>query len=120
MGYANTTEPTIERDAGRYKDGLYVQRSETVAGGMVNQFYDIYTALKALGRGSMVGPARYLYVTTDVAITVKVNAADAAAIAVSSTTPLTIPADVIAIYGVYLSSAGACGSGSATVKIFAA
>jgi hypothetical protein len=98
----------------------YYGKSVTVAGGVVNQEVDLAAALATAGRPAAIGPARYVAITTDVAITVRLNSPTADAWAVSSTVPLTIPLNVLAISKLYLSHSGACGAGSATVKIFAA
>ena len=102
-------------------NGIYLNRTVTVAGGVPNQEWDAFTLIVAAGREAGVGPIRYLKIITDVAITMRVNSATADAIAIAAgTTGLTIPAEAgLVIRKIYLSSTVACAGGTASVIIFA-
>jgi len=64
---------------------------------------------------------RWLYITTDVAVTVKINSTSAHSITVGTTSGITVPAGVMAINKLYFSHTGASSaSGDATVTIRAA
>ena len=101
-------------------NGVYLNRTVTVAGGVPNQEWDAFTLIVAAGRERGVGPCRYLKIITDQAITVRVNSATADAIAVAAgATGLTIPAEAgLVIRKLYLTNIAACGGAVASVIIF--
>lgn len=107
------------RREGANLDGHYYNKTVSVVGGMVDQEVDLNAVLLLAGRGANVGPPRYLNITTDVAVTAKLNDTTSDAIAVSSTVPLTVPLNVMTISRLYLSSTLTCVGGTASVKIFA-
>ena len=105
---------------GSLMDGAYYAATVTVAGGVPNQLVDIADALDTAGRATSIGPARYITITTDVAITVRFNDVTLGAVPIAIGGVLTIPLNVLAISRLYLTHTGVCGAGAASVRILAA
>ena len=68
-----------------------------------------------------LGPARYLEISSDVTVTVKINSASADAITITGAAAVrVIPLGLMGISKLYLTSSAICGGAVASVKIFAA